>query len=131
MSIFAQRLKRHCVGRTECSRVRERQVEVVEEERPPAGPCRLGLGLLWEDEVPVGFGVASSRACGPAGVEFPEPEREDEDVQAPHVDAGAQELARLRLGAVDEQMNEPDDRCTVGRTDDPGDSEHDEAPADA
>ena len=47
------------------------------------------------------------------------------------MDAGAEELARLRLGAVDEQMNKPDDRCTVGRTDDPGDSEHDEATADA
>ena len=47
------------------------------------------------------------------------------------MDARAEKLTRLCLGAVDEQMNEPDDRGTVGRTDDPGDSEHDEATTDA
>lgn len=39
-------------------------------------------------------------------VELPEPEREDEDVQAPHVDTGSKEQRSLRVHAVVVQLVE-------------------------
>ena len=39
-------------------------------------------------------------------VELPEPEREDEDVQAPHVDIGPKEPRSLRVHAVEEEVDE-------------------------
>jgi hypothetical protein len=112
ISIFRPAAERQRVGRAERGRVRERDVEVVEEERPPAGLDEHRLGLLGEEEVALGRGRGGA-AERPAAVELPVPEPEQEHVHDPHVDGRPQQGRGVRLRAVHQQVDEQDDRGRV------------------
>jgi hypothetical protein len=102
--IAIPRRQRHGVGRAERRGVRERQVEIVDETRPPVRGGDVGVHLLWEREVRM-IGEPVRSRCSPSAVELPVERRECDVVRDPHDRSSRQQRPRLvGMRAPDDQL---------------------------
>ncbi len=91
ITVLAMYGERHRVGRREGRRVGQRDVHVVQEVGPPAIWMDSVVGHLREEEVGAAVGALGATA-GPAAVELPVPDSEDQEVREPDDDAGADQV---------------------------------------
>src|SRR5205823_9809390 len=103
-------------GGTEGDRVREGDVEVVDEVWPPAGLGELGVLQLRELEVGRRQ-VGLQPAYRAAAVEAPVPEAEGDHVRAPDRDRLQQQLRAALLVALHERTDQRDQEQRVGQAD--------------
>jgi choline dehydrogenase-like flavoprotein len=117
----------HHVGRAERGRVREAEVEVVEEHRPPARRGELGAQLLREGEVDRDvLPRARERA---AAVDQPVEHREREVVPEPDQAAGCEQLLRrVRHADALDQVVDQDRRGPEGGGNEQAHEPHDQRP---
>ena len=84
--------ERHHVGRAESGRVREAEVQIIEEDRSPAGRRELGAHVLCEREVDRGRVPGAHERS--AAVDQPVEQSKAEVVAEPHEPTRGEELRR-------------------------------------
>ena len=112
--------ERHDVGRAERGAVRQPEVEVVDEQRPPAGRRQVGVGVLHEREVGI-FRDAMSACGGAAPVDLPVQERERDDrVQPNECSRREQRVGAVQFLVTAHQLGDQHDRLRCGARDEHG-----------
>jgi len=86
--------QRQNVGRTERGRRRVRKVQIIYENRAPAGGCVLADALLWKK--PITLRMLRQR-CRPAAIDLPVQQRERENVHDPYRNTWSEKLIAANL----------------------------------